>query len=248
MSGLWPILKRELFALFVTPAAWVVSTAFLVLQGLHFYLIVARFAAQPELSVEAGPVETFFGQTILLYLPLLFVCPVLTMRLFAEERRSGTIEPLLTTPVETTGVVLGKYLAALVTYLALWAPTVAYMVLLHQWGGVDWRIVASGYLGVASVGAGCLALGTLASALSRSQLAAAVTSGLAIVGLFTFGIGEFVFEPGLASDLSSYVSVWAQMNELSRGIIDSRRLLFDATLVVLPLFVTVHAVDAWRLE
>jgi ABC-2 type transport system permease protein len=248
MNGLWPVLKRELFSLFVTPTAWVVGTAFLLLQGLHFYLIVAHFAAQPDLSAEAGPVETFFGQTILLYLPVLFVCPVLTMRLFAEERRSGTIEPLLTAPVDTVGIVLGKYLAVLLTYLALWLPTVVYMLLLSRWGAVDWRVVAAGYLAVGCVGAGCLSLGTLASALSRSQLSAAVMSGLAILGLFMFGIGEFIFEPGAGYDLSAYVSVWGQMNDFSRGLIDSRRLVFDATLVLLPLFVTVRAVDAWRLE
>ena len=87
MSGLWPIFKRELFSLFVTPLAWVLGTAFLLLQGMHFYLIVSHFAAQSEIAADAGPVETFFGQTVLLYLPLLFVCPVLTMGLFAEERR-----------------------------------------------------------------------------------------------------------------------------------------------------------------
>lgn len=248
MSGFWPVLKRELFALFVTPLAWLVTTAFLLLQGMHFYLIVAHFASQPELSADAGPVQTFFGQTVLLYLPLLFVCPVLTMRLFAEERRSGTIEPLLTAPVGTAGVVLGKYVAVLITYAAMWAPTILYLVLIEGYGAVDWQVVAAGYVAVISVGAGCLAIGTLTSALSKSQLAAAILSAVAILGLFMFGIGQFVFQEGLARDVSGYVSVWAQMNDFSRGIVDSRRLVFDATLVALPLFITIRAVDAWRLE
>ena len=112
MSGLWPIFKRELFSLFVTPLAWVLGTAFLLLQGMHFYLIVSHFAAQSEIAADAGPVETFFGQTVLLYLPLLFVCPVLTMRLFAEERRAGTVEVLMTAPVTHVEVVLSKFFAA----------------------------------------------------------------------------------------------------------------------------------------
>ena len=108
MSGFLPIFKRELFSFFVTPLAWVVMTAFLVIQGLHFYVVLTNFATQVALNADAGPVQTFFGQTVFLYIPIFFVCPVLTMRLFAEERRSGTLEPLMTVPVTTTGVVLGK--------------------------------------------------------------------------------------------------------------------------------------------
>ncbi len=248
MKGFGPIIKRELFSLFVTPAAWVVATAFLLLQGMHLYLIVSHFTTQVDVGAEVGPVETFFGQTVLLYLPLLFVCPVLTMRLFAEERRSGTIEPLLTAPVSTVAVVLGKYCAALVTYLLMWAPTVLFMVLISRFASVDWQVVGTGYLAVAAIGAGFLAIGTMTSALTKSQLAAAIMSAMAIIGIFMFGVGEYVFPEGSARDVSSYVSIWSQMNDFSRGIVDSRRLVFDATLVVLPLFITVKAVDAWRWE
>ncbi len=248
MSGLWPIFKRELFGLFVTPLAWVAMTAFLLLQGLHFYLLVAFFATQAEVSADAGPVQTFFGQTMFLYLPLLFVCPVLTMRLFAEERRSGTIEPLLTAPVGVTGVVLGKYLAVLVTYVVMWAPTLLYMRLLDSYGEVDWQVVGAGYLAIFAVGAGFLAIGTMTSALTKSQLIAAIASGLIILGLFMIGMGEFIFPEGVAREACSYVSIWGQMNELSKGIVDSRRLIFDATIIALPLFITVRAVDAWSLE
>jgi ABC-2 type transport system permease protein len=107
-------------------------------------------------------------------------------------------------------------------------------------------VVATSYLGVALVGGGYLAIGTLMSAMTQSQLVAIVLSALVILGLFIIGIGELVFEPGLFHDVCSYVSVWAQMSELSKGIVDLRRIVFDLTLVALPLFVTVRAVDAWR--
>jgi ABC-2 type transport system permease protein len=248
VRGFFPIFKRELFSFFVTPLAWVVMTAFLVIQGLHFYLVLAHFATQQELSGDAGPVQAFFGQTVLLYLPLILVCPVLTMRLFAEERRSGTIEPLLTTPVTTAGVVLGKYGAVFAIYCAMWLPTVLYMWVVSDAGYVDWNVVGSGYLAVLAVGAGYLAIGTMTSALTKSQLAAAIVSAMVIVGLFMLGIGEFIFPEGPVRELCSYLSVWAQMNDFSRGIVDSRRLVFDATQVGLPLFITVKAIDAWRLE
>lgn len=246
MKGFFPIFKREVFSLFVTPLAWVLITCFLVLQGTHFWIIVTHYAQQPELSADAGPVQAFFGQTILLYLPLLLICPLLTMRSFAEERRSGTIESLLTAPVGSTGVVLAKYGASLVAYLAMWLPTVLFMVLIAQAGELDWRVVGSCYLAVILVGAGYLALGTMTSALTKSQFSAALLSMGAILGLFMLGIGMFIFEPGPLRDLSTHVSLWAAMDEFSRGIVDLRRLVFGASLVVLPLFITVRAVDAWR--
>jgi ABC-2 type transport system permease protein len=246
VRGFWPIFKRELFSLFVTPLAWVSITSFLLLQGLHFFLIVSHYAGQPELSADSGPVQAFFGQTILLYLPLLFVCPLLTMRLFAEERRSGTIESLLTAPVGTVGVVLAKYASTLVVYVAMWAPTALYMAFIASTGEIDWRVVGACYLAVLAVGAGYLSIGTLTSALTKSQLLAAVMSAMTVVGLFMLGIGEFIFPEGTLHDVCSYVSLWAQMNDFSKGIVDLRRLVFDGTMIVLPLFVTVRAVDAWR--
>ena len=245
MRGFFPIWKRELFSLFVTPLAWVLITTFLIVQGIHFALLTAQFAGEVDLS-EGGPVQAFFGRTMLLYLPLLFTCPLLTMRLFAEERRSGTIEALLTTPVSATAVVLAKYAAALATFAAMWAPTVLYIVLIARTGDVDWGMVGASYLGVFGVGAGYLALGTMSSAMTTSQLGAAMLSATVVISLFTLGIGEFVFDRGLAHDLCAHVSVWAQMNDFSSGIVDSRRLVFDATLVVVPLFTTVRAVEAWR--
>lgn len=245
MKGFWPIFKRELFALFVTPLAWVLISTFLFVQGVHFFLLVSQFAGQVDVN-EGGPVQAFFGKTILFYLPSLFVCPLLTMRLFAEERRSGTIEALLTTPVGTTGVVLAKYAAALVTYAAMWAPTALYIVLISRTGETDWKVVGASYLGVLGVGAGYLAIGTMTSALTQSQLTAAVLSAMAVIGLFMIGIGEFVVEAGPLHDVCAYVSVWSQMGDFSQGIIDLRRVVLDVTVTALPLFITVRAVDAWR--
>ena len=245
MKGFWPIFKRELFALFETPLAWVLITTFLMVQGIHFFILVSQYAGDVGLG-EGGPVHAFFGKTILLYLPLIFVCPLLTMRLFAEERRSGTIEALLTAPVGAVGVTLAKYAAALVTYVSMWAPTLLYVVLIGKTGTVDWRVVGASYLGVFGVGAGYLAIGTMTSALTSSQLTAAVLSAMTLIFLFMVGLGEFVADSGPVHDLCAYVSVWSQMNDFSQGIVDLRRLVFDGTLVVVPLFIAVRAVDSWR--
>lgn len=246
MRGFWPIFKRELFAYFVTPLAYVLILAFVFWQGLHFYLLVRSFAAAAEASIDQGPVQAFFGGDVFYYLPLILICPAITMRLFAEERRSGTIETLMTTPVGTLGVVLAKFCAAMVAYAAMWAPTLLYIVIMKRAGDVDWRVVAVSYLGVFGVGAQYIAMGTMMSAFARSQLVALILSSIVILGFFLLGLGEFVLDEGPAREMCAYLSVWSQMGELSKGIVDSRRMMLDGSLIAFPLFVTTRLVDAWR--
>lgn len=247
MTGAFAIYRREMLSLWVTPLAWVLLFVFLVLQGAIFYWIVLHFSHMTELALEIGPLQAYFGQdSVLLLMTLLLLCPALTMRTFAEERRSGTIEALLTAPVTPSGVVAGKFFAVLSTYALMWSPTLLYVLILSKASDVDWPTVATSYLGLLGVGAAFLALGLLASALSKSQLVALlITIGLEF-GLFILGIGEFIFEPGLLHDIAAHVSVASQMEELSRGIVDLRRLVFDASVLVTSLFVTTRVVESWR--
>ena len=247
MRALWPILKRELFTFWVTPLAWVLVSVFLVVQGLHFSVLVKNFSEMGSIESDQTPIQAFFGNTVLLYLVLFLLVPPMTMRLFAEERRSGTIEALMTAPVTPAAVVLAKYVAALATYCVMWAPTALYVVILQRSGFVDWHVVGASYLGVGLVGAGYLSLGLLMSTLTKSQFLALVLTALVLLVLFILGIGEFVTREGTAlHDVCAYVSVWAQMNDFASGIVDTRRLVFDATLIVFPLFVTTRVVDSWR--
>jgi ABC-2 type transport system permease protein len=247
VRAFWAILRRELFSFFVTPLAWVLIVSFLFVQGMHFYLLVDHFALQGDVASDETPLSAFFGNTVLFYMVLFLLVPPMTMRLFAEERRSGTIESLMTAPVSSAAVVLAKYVAVLASYVIMWIPTGLYVVILGRTGEVDARAVASAYLGVLLVGAGYLALGLCASALTRSQFLSLVWTSLVILGLFTLGVGEFVVREGTAlHDVCAYVSAWGHMNELASGIVDSRRLVLYGTMVVLPLFVATRAVDAWR--
>ena len=246
MRAFWPIYKRELFAFYVTPLAWVLISVFLLVQGMHFYLLVDHFSSQVELS-DQTPVQAFFGNTVLLYVILFLLVPPMTMRLFAEERRSGTIEGLMTAPVSSAAVVLAKYAAAVTTYLSMWAPTLLYLVILNRATEVDWRAAAASYLGVILVGGSYLAVGLLMSAVTKSQFLALVLTALVVLSLFILGVGEFITREGsLVHDICAHVSVWAQMNDFAAGIVDSRRIVFDLSLILLPLFVTTRAVDAWR--
>lgn len=247
MTGLLTIYRREMLSLWVTPLAWILLVVFLILEGTIFYSIVVHFTSLPELSVDTGPVQAFFGQeSILLMLTLIVLCPALTMRTFAEERRSGTIETLLTAPVSPASVVLGKYLAVLSTYAIMWAPTLLYVVILRKTGNVDYNVVGTSYLGLLGVGASYLAIGVLMSTLTKSQLVALLLTLFFVFGLFVLGVGEYVFEDGLFQSIASHVSMASQMEDFSKGVVDLRRVVFDVSIVGLCLFQSVRVVDSWR--
>lgn len=243
----WAVLRRELLGLWVTPLAWGLSFVFLTLQGISFTLMVDHYNKFSDPSLDSGPIQGYFTS---LFVPvsLLLICPALSMRQFAEERRSGTIEMLFTAPVSPVSLVLGKYTATLLTYLLMWAPTVLYVLILRDTGTVDVRIVASSYLGVALLGASYLAVGTLTSALAKSQLLAMLSCTLVLFGLFILGIGERVFDPGPLLDLCRHVSALSQLEDFAHGLIDSRRVLFDASVIALTLFLTTRVIDSWRWE
>lgn len=247
MKGFVAVYRREMLSLWVTPLAWVLLVVFLILQGTVFYSMVVHFSTMAELSVDFGPVQAYFGQeSIFLLITLLLLCPALTMRLFAEEKRTGTIEPLLTAPVTPSAVVMGKYLATATTYVLFWAPTLLYVIILRKTGSVDWRVVGASYLGLVSLGMGFLGIGTLMSAMTRSQLIALMLTVGVLFGIFILGVGAYIFDPGPLQSLCAHVSVMSQMEEFSKGIVDLRRLVFDATLGALPLFMAVRVVDSWR--
>lgn len=247
MRSFWPIYKRELSSFFVTPLAWVLITVFLLIQGMHFFLIVDSFSSMGAQMGDQTPLQSFFGSTVLPYLVLFLLVPPMTMRLFAEERRSGTIETLMTAPVSSAAVVLAKWCAAVTTYAAMWAPTSLYLVILGQTGEVDWRVAGAAYLGLLVVGCAYLAVGLLMSAVTKSQFLAFVLTVLVVLALFILGVGEFVTREGtLMHDVCAHVSVWGHMNDFASGVVDSRRLVFYGTMTALSLFVATRAVEAWR--
>lgn len=245
MSGFWAVYRREMLSLWVTPLAWLLCCSFLLLQGISFYIVIDHFAHFTSLTIDQGPTQIYFS-SLFVPLSLLLVCPALTMGLFAEERRSGTIESLLTAPVSAASVVYAKYAAAFTTYLLLWLPTLLYVVIVRKVVGVDWAVVASSYAGLFGVGAAYVAVGVLMSAITKSQLAALMLTTLGLFGLFILGVGERIFDPGLLHDVCAHISVLSQLEDFSRGIVDVRRLVFDGSLAGLSLFLTQRVVDSWR--
>ena len=122
MRSMWAIAKRDVRSFFVSPLAWVVLTIWMLVCGGQFYIMCGWFAQNPSGGGSDNPVAFFYGGTVLFFIALLVFVPVLTMRLLAEERQSGIDEAMLTTPVTPLAMVMGKYLAAMTYWAAMWVP------------------------------------------------------------------------------------------------------------------------------
>jgi ABC-2 type transport system permease protein len=222
MKKLFAIVGREWRAYFLSPLAYVILTAYMFLNGLIFSRIVAFLAA------PGGPHERFLSlmfTNTFFWIFTLFIVPILTMRLLAEERRSGTLEVLLTSPVSEATVVFGKFLGALGFYLVVWAPSLAFILYIRSKTDVDLGAVASGFLGVALLGAYFLSIGTFASAVTKNQILAAVLAFAMLILVFSAGLFEAGADPA-RQGLLGYFNIWDHMDEFARGVIDTRRLTY----------------------
>jgi ABC-2 type transport system permease protein len=246
VNGTLAILRRELRAYFFSPLAYILLTFFLLVQGYTFWIIVS-YLSDPR-SPGGKPLELLFGQTIFFWLVLIFSGTFLTMRLISEELRSGTIETLMTAPVSETHVVLGKYLAALVFYLFLWAPTLVYVAIVRWKTPVDWGPIVSSYLGVLGLGMLFLAVGVFASATAKNQIVAAIVTFAFILVLFSIGLLENLSNGELAKKVFGHLNLWTHMDDFSKGIVDTRRLVYYVSGAGLFLFLTTRAlaVKKWR--
>jgi ABC-2 type transport system permease protein len=242
MHKTFALVRRELVAYFSSPLAYVVLTAFLFVNGYVFWLVMA-YLNDPRTQTMA-PLKLLFGGTIFFWLLLLFIVPVITMRLLAEERRTGTLEVLLTAPIGEGHVVIGKFLAAFLFYLFLWLPTVVYVLLLASHSKIDWGPVVSGYIGIALLGILFSAVGLLTSALSKNQIVAAIFAFAVLIVLFSVGLVEnLVTQPALKNALG-YMNLWEHMDDFARGLVDTRHIVYQLSLAALFLFLATKALQA----
>jgi ABC-2 type transport system permease protein len=242
------IARRELAGYFYSPVAYVVATLFLVLQGFTFWFFV-RALSDP--SAPPGAVMQFyFGGTILFWIALVLATATIPMRLLAEERRAGTLEPLLTAPVTDADVVLGKYLAALGFYVFLWLPTLAYVFILRHYAPPgqlpEWGPIAAGYLGTLLEGAAFLAVGLFASSLTSNQIIAAVLSFVFVFLLLLFGVVEQYVASDTVRAVSRHFNLFKHMDDFGRGIVDTRAVACSLSVAVLALFGTVKVLESRR--
>jgi ABC-2 type transport system permease protein len=249
------IYRRELAYYFQSPIAYAVLAIFLLLGGYFFYNLLGYFnlasiqamqnpLPSRSLSLTASVLQPLLGN---LSTVLLLLLPLLTMRLFAEERRSGAAELLFTYPVSDASVILGKFAAAVTVYVAMLAMTLPYPALLFHFGNPEPGPIVSGYLGLFLMGVAFVAMGTFFSSLGDSQMvAAAATFGCGLLFLTVGWITPFV-SAGLAAVLEQ-VSIVSHLDGFARGVVDTNDLIFYVSLTVFFLFLCARVLDSarWR--
>ncbi|MBV9154689.1 MAG: ABC transporter permease subunit [Acidobacteriaceae bacterium] len=274
MRNIWTICRRELYSYFVSPIAWVLLAIFAVVSGFFVYIISAGFvraSLEGQMSGQSFPmnlneqvIAPLFSNIAVLGL---FLIPLISMRLFAEEKRQGTIELLITSPVHDSQIVIGKWLSAVLMYSALLVVMVADCSFLFVYGNPDWRPVATGFLGILLQGASLLALGTFISTLTRNQIiAGAIGFALALVlwilnwwtSFANFAIQWpeswinpvelFSFVMSVLGLVLNYLSIANHMDSFSRGVIDTKDLIYYLSMIFIGLFLTNRSIGwlRWR--
>ena len=228
------IFRRELKALFLTPIAYIVIALFLGIVG-WFFFSTFFLAGRADL-------RDFFS---LLPLILSFTVPAVTMRLFAEERRSGSYEVLSTLPVTGMEVLLGKYASAVAFILIMVLPTFSYALFASGLGELDWGPVAGGYLGTLLLALMLCALGTLASALTRNQIVAFIIGLVACVLLTIIDKMLYFFPAGVAGVLQ-YLGADYHFRNVSKGVLDSRDIVYFLSMAFFAVYATYIVNDEKR--
>jgi ABC-2 type transport system permease protein len=178
---------------------------------------------------------------------LLFTLPLITMRTYAEEKRSGTIELLLTSPLTDLQIVIGKFLGGMVLYIAMLAVTLVHMAFLFAYGNPEWRPIATGYLGLLLMGGCFLSLGLFVSSLTRNQIIAGMVT-FAVFLMFWVINWIATFMGPTPQAVLNYLSITEHLNDFARGVIDTKHLVYYFSFIAFSLFLTVRAVDSerWR--
>jgi ABC-2 type transport system permease protein len=248
MRAYWTLTRRELGAYFLSLTGYIIIAAALFLMGYSFVVILEKL--QHERT--SMPVTELFYNTEFFWLILLPTTPVITMRLFAQEKFSGTFETLMTTPVKDIEVVLAKFTAALAFYTVMWLPLLGCMLVVRHYTNdasvLDAGVVESTFLGILLLGAAFVALGCFASALTRNQAVAAMISLVFGVSLFllAFMADRFADASHWQAQVLACFSLFDQMHDFARGVVDTRAIVLYASLSLFFLFLTLRVVESRR--
>ena len=252
MRNVWVICRKELGSYFASPVAYVLLTMFAVIFGWFFWNNLAIFVVEGvEMQMRGQSVPMNVNEQIIR--PLLsnvgviglFFIPMITMRLFAEEKRTGTIELLATSPIRDVEIVLGKWLASLILYASLLFFTALNFAFLFRYGHPDWKPLLTGYLGLLLEAGGLLAIGTFISTLTKNQIiAGAVTFGVCLMLLVLEWVSGY--DPSTWARVLAYMSIVTHMESFARGTIDSKDAIFYLTVIFLGLFFTVRSMESLR--
>lgn len=252
MRNILIICKKELRSYFVSPIAYLLLTMFALIFGFFFWNSVGYFnmmGLESQMRGQGFPmsVNEYVIRPLLSNVSVigLFFIPMITMRLFAEEKRSGTIELLATSPIRDIEVIIGKWLAALILYIIMLAFSAVNFAFLFRYGNPDWRPLAIGYLGLLLQAGGLLAVGTFISTLTKNQIiAGAATFGVCLM----LWVMEWVagYETAAWARVLAYLSVITHFESFAKGVLDSKDALYYVSLIFLGLFLTSRSMESLR--
>ncbi len=240
MKNIWIITKHELAVFFNSLIAYIMIIAFLGFSGLFTWFL----GNGDVFFIKQASMESFFS---IAYWTLFFFIPGLTMRQFSEEKRSGTIELLLTKPVSDWQVTIGKFLSTLLLIIIALILTIPYYVTISSLGSIDHGAVWSGYLGLILMSGGYIAIGMFTSSISSNQIVGYFLAlFIGIFFQFLFGIAS-IYSSGFVAETLNYLSVSTHIESISRGVIDSRDIVFFLSLMFLGLILTEANLEKSRL-
>jgi len=242
------LVRREMGAYFLSMTGYIIVATVTFLLGLSFVVLLMK------LQQESTPIPLteLFYVTQFFWLILLLATPMITMRLFAQEKFSGTFETLMTTPVSELEVVLAKFTAGLLFYIVAWLPLLACLLIVRHFANdptaFDPGVVASTFLGIILIGALFVSLGCCASALTRSQVAAAMITLLCGGTFFCIGVlaDRFPNQPNWQAQVLASLAIFEQMHDFARGVVDTRPVVLYVSLTLFFLFVTLRIVESRR--
>ncbi|HXG54942.1 MAG TPA: ABC transporter permease subunit [Vicinamibacterales bacterium] len=252
MRNVLAIADKELRSYFASPIGYVLVGFFALLFGWFFYVYLGFFIRSSEQMQMGGGAPNVNQHMISGLLQnaaviILFALPMITMRTYAEEKRSGTIELLLTSPVTDMQIILGKFIGAMGLYASMLAVTLLYIAILYYFGKPEWRPIATGYLGLLLMGGCFISVGLLISSLTKNQIVAGFMTFVVFLMLWVINwIGES--SSPTTREIVNYLSVTEHFNDFARGILDTKHIIYYLSFITFGLFLTAKSVDSerWR--
>src|SRR6266851_4341697 len=246
MSNILAIAHKELKSYFASPIAYVVIGFFVALYG-YFYVVMLQYFTRMSLQMGqpgmGGPQSANVNEMMIrplmqnVLILVLFIMPMVTMRTYAEEKRSGTIELLLTSPLTDFQIIMGKFLGAMALYGAMLAVTVIHVALLFVYGRPEWRPIVTAYLGLLLLGGCFISLGLLISSLTKNQIVAGIATFAVFLFLWVINwIGSF--SGPTVNGLTSYLSIIEHWDDFGKGVIDTSHLVYYLSFIAFGLFLT----------
>jgi ABC-2 type transport system permease protein len=255
MANILAIAGKELRSYFTSPIAYIVIGLFAALSGFFFWAILQYFVAQSMQMGQfgMGPQSMNVNQQLVrplvqnITILVLFLMPMVTMRTYAEEKRSGTIELLLTSPLSDFQIIMGKFIGAMALYLIMLAVTLIHIAILFIYGRPEWKPIVTAYIGLVLLGGCFIALGLFISSLTKNQI---------VAGMVTFAVFLFLwiitwigsFSGPTVDKLTTYLSIIDHLDDFGKGVIDTTHVIYYLSFITFGLYLTAKSVDSerWR--